>query len=316
MVEPERVCVTGAGGFIASWIVKLLLSKGYIVHGTVRDPSDEKNDHLRKLEKAAENLQLFKVELLDYNSLRAAIAECDGVFHVASPVPANREVDMKPAVMGTLNVVRACNEAKVKRVVVVSSTAAVVMNPNWPKDQPMDESFWSDEEHCKNLENWYFLSKTAAEREAFDYAKTVGLDVVSICPSLTFGPMLQPRLNSSSSLLVKILKDGCERSLGFVQRILDVRDVAEAVLLAYEMPEAEGRYLCSAFMMDMLELVDKLKIIYPNYNPPKKVTAADKVQELNCEKLRKLGWTTRPLQQTLAESAQNYIEKGILDPHL
>lgn len=34
-----RVCVTGAGGFIASWLVKLLLSKGYLVHGTVRDPS-------------------------------------------------------------------------------------------------------------------------------------------------------------------------------------------------------------------------------------------------------------------------------------
>ncbi|KAI3938078.1 hypothetical protein MKW98_018634 [Papaver atlanticum] len=235
MVELERVCVTGAGGFIASWIVKLLLSNGYIVHGTVRDPSDEKNDHLRKLEKAAENLQLFKVELLDYNSLRAAIAECDGVFHVASPVPADRvanpEVDIKPAVMGTLNVVRACNEARVKRVMVVSSAAAVVMNPNWPKDQPMDESCWSDEEHCKNLE---------------------------------------PRLNSSSSLLVKILKDGCERSLSFVQRVVDVRDVAEAVLLAYEMPGAEGRYLCSAFMVDMQELVDKLKIIYPNYNPPKK----------------------------------------------
>lgn len=39
-----------------------------------------------------------------------------------------------------------------KRVVVVSSAAAVVMNPNWRKDQPMDESCWSDEEHCKNLE--------------------------------------------------------------------------------------------------------------------------------------------------------------------
>ncbi|RZC45799.1 hypothetical protein C5167_038753 [Papaver somniferum] len=281
---------------------------------------DEKNDHLRKLEKAAENLQLFKVELLDYNSLHAAIAECNGVFHVASPVPADRvanpEVDIKPAVMGTLNVVRACNEEKVKRVVVVSSAAAIVMNPNWPKDQPMVESCWSDEEHCKNLENWYCLSKTAAEIEAFDYAKTVGLDVVSICPSITFGPMLQPRLNSSSSLLVKILNDGCERSLSFVQRVVDVRVVAEAVLLAYEMPEAEGRYLCSAFMVDTRELVDKLKFIYPNYSPPKKVTAADKVQELNCEKLRKLGWTTRPLEQTLAESVQNYLEKGILDPHL
>ncbi|KAL0906319.1 hypothetical protein M5K25_024803 [Dendrobium thyrsiflorum] len=39
MSELRRVCVTGAGGFIGSWLVKLLLSEGYEVHGTVRDPS-------------------------------------------------------------------------------------------------------------------------------------------------------------------------------------------------------------------------------------------------------------------------------------
>ncbi|KAI3969637.1 hypothetical protein MKX01_020198 [Papaver californicum] len=70
------------------------------------------------------------------------------------------------------------------------------MNPNWPKDKPMDESCWSDKEHCRKTENWYCLSKTAAERESFEYAKTVRLDVVLICPSVSFGPMLQPRLNS------------------------------------------------------------------------------------------------------------------------
>ncbi|KVI05162.1 NAD-dependent epimerase/dehydratase [Cynara cardunculus var. scolymus] len=81
------VCVTGAGGFIGSWLVKFLLSKNYTVHGTVRNPLDEKNAHLKSLEKASENLKLFKADLLDYESIRAAIAGCDGVFHTASPVP-------------------------------------------------------------------------------------------------------------------------------------------------------------------------------------------------------------------------------------
>lgn len=48
---------------------------------------NEKNAHLKKLEKASENLTLFKVDLLDYDSLSAAITGCDGVFHVACPVP-------------------------------------------------------------------------------------------------------------------------------------------------------------------------------------------------------------------------------------
>ncbi|KAK9928484.1 hypothetical protein M0R45_025617 [Rubus argutus] len=81
--EKETVCVTGAGGFVASWVVKLLLSQGYIVHGTVRDPCDEKN--------ATENLQLFKADLLEFEGLVAAISGCTGVFHVACPVPSDTD---------------------------------------------------------------------------------------------------------------------------------------------------------------------------------------------------------------------------------
>ncbi|OVA00692.1 NAD-dependent epimerase/dehydratase [Macleaya cordata] len=306
VVEKERVCVTGAGGFIASWVVNYLLSKGYIVHGTVRDPFDEKNAHLKKLEKATENLQLFKAELQDYNSLYAAISGCSGVFHVASPVPsgrvANPEVEVvEPALTGTRNILRACTEAKVKRVVVVSSLAAVILNPNWPKDQVMDESCWSDKELCRTIENWYFLAKTESESEALEYGKTNGLGVVTVCPSLTIGPMLQSTMNTSSMLLVKVLKD--------------VRDVAEAVLLAYERPEAEGRYLCSAYSVKGQGLVDKLKSMYPNYSYPKKITEADAGEDrkLSCEKLQKLGWKYRTLEESLVDSVQNYQEKGILD---
>lgn len=56
---------------------------------------------------------------------------------------------VEPAVNGTLNVLKACSEAKVGRVVVVSSVAAVLMKPNWPKDQVMDETCWSDKEYCR-----------------------------------------------------------------------------------------------------------------------------------------------------------------------
>lgn len=50
---------------------------------------NEKYSHLKKLEKAGENLKLVKADLLDYGSLQSAIAGCIGVFHVASPVPSS-----------------------------------------------------------------------------------------------------------------------------------------------------------------------------------------------------------------------------------
>lgn len=54
-----------------------------------------------------------------------------------------------PAVDGTLNVLKACVEANVKRVVYVSSAAALAMNPLWSKNQELDETCWSDQEYCR-----------------------------------------------------------------------------------------------------------------------------------------------------------------------
>jgi nucleoside-diphosphate-sugar epimerase len=85
--EGKVVCVTGASGYIASWIVKLLLLRGYTVRATVRNPMDtKKTNHLLTLEGASERLKLFKSDLLEEGSFDQAIEGCDGVFHTASPV--------------------------------------------------------------------------------------------------------------------------------------------------------------------------------------------------------------------------------------
>lgn len=311
------MCVTGAGGYVASWLVKLLFSKGYTVHGTLRDPQNEKNSHLMKLEKASENLKLFKVDLLDYNSVSAAITGCDGVFHVASPVPSSSVSDpevqlIEPAVKGTINVLKACSLANVKRVVVVSSGRAVSVNPDWPKGRVKDETCWSDKEHCRRIKYWYALSKTEAESEALEFAKTSGLDVVRVCPTFVLGPMLQSTTNASSLSLIKLLKEGSEEQENKLQKIVDVRDVAEALLLAYEKTEADGRYICTAHMIKSQDLVEILKTIYPNYNYPKKFTEVDEEEELSSEKLQKLGWSYRPLKETLVDSIEGYRQAGLL----
>ncbi|XP_065880892.1 cinnamoyl-CoA reductase 1-like isoform X2 [Euphorbia lathyris] len=251
-----KVCVTGAGGYLGSWVVQTLLSNNYLVHGTVREPSDEKYAHLKKLEKASENLKLFKADLLDYNSLYPAIEGCIGVFHVASPVP-----------------------------------SVVVPNP----------------------ENWYCLSKTEAESQAFDYAKQRGLVVVTVCPSLILGPILQSTLNASTMFLLKLLK-GCESIENKLRYVVDVRDVAEALLLAYEKPEAEGRYICSVHEIKTRDLIEKLRSLYPNYNYPQRFTEFGEEQPLvSSEKLQKLGWSYRSLEETLVDSVESYRKSGILE---
>ncbi|KAK1287953.1 Cinnamoyl-CoA reductase 1 [Acorus calamus] len=319
----KKVCVTGAGGFQASWLVKLLLSRGYMVHGTVRDPDNEKNAHLKKLDSATENLQLFKADLLDYESISAAIKGCDGVFHVACPVPSgkvpNPEKDLiEPAVMGTLNVLKAASESKVERIVVVSSVAAVAYNPNWPKDKVKDEECWSDEEYCKTNESWYCLAKTRAESEAFEYSKKTGLDVVTVCPSLILGPLLQPTVNASSMVVVKHLNGGYGTVENYMWLIVDVRDVAEALILAYENPKASGRYICSSHAIKAQDLVNKLSEMFPGYDYPKNIVEVDEddirnVSKFSVEKLKKLGWKCRPIEETLVDAVEHMKETGLLN---
>lgn len=313
------MCVTGAGGFVASWLVERLLAGGrYMVHGTVRDPGDAKNAHLAAMDGAADRLRLFRAELLDYGSVAAAIAGCDGVFHVASPVPmtypiGDPEVELlAPAVTGTKNVLKACSEAKVKRVVVVSSVAAVMVNPGWPQNEAMDEACWSDVEFCRTTQNWYCLSKTLAELEALDYAKRSGLDVVSVCPSLVIGPLLQSTVNASSSVIVDCLKGDREVKLK-LRNFVDVRDVADALLLVYETPEASGRYICDANARQMSEVVALLKDWYPAYShaATKFVQVSDEPL-FSSKKLQALGWIFRTLEESLRDSVESFKAAGVL----
>ncbi|BFG20277.1 hypothetical protein CerSpe_065510 [Prunus speciosa] len=228
------VCVTGASGFIASWLVKLLLERAYIVKATVLDPNDpKKTEHLLALEGAKERLHLFKADLLEEGSFDAVVDGCEGVFHTASPVmlsctdPQAELID--PAVKGTLNVLKSCVKfATVKRVVLTSSTAAVIFNgrPLTP-DVVVDETWFSDPFVCENLKQWYVLSKSLAEEAAWKFAEGNGIDLVTINPSYVIGPLLQPSLNLTVEMILN-LKNDIEDVNSSIYSCSDVRDVASA----------------------------------------------------------------------------------------
>ena len=124
------VCVTGATGYVAGWIVKRLLEEGLTVHATVRDPDNAgKLAHLRKAEADAPGtLKFFAADLLEPGSFDEAVRGCGVVFHTASPFQMSVEDPQKdlvePAVQGTRNLLAAVNAAKsVQRVVLTSSCA-------------------------------------------------------------------------------------------------------------------------------------------------------------------------------------------------
>ncbi|CAN6573114.1 unnamed protein product [Malus baccata var. baccata] len=295
----QTICVTGAGGFIASWMVKLLLERGYTVKGTLRNPDDPKNAHLRELEGATERLSLCKADLLDYESLKEAINGCDGVFHTASPVTDDPEQMVEPAVNGTKNVIQAAAEAKVKRVVFTSSIGAVYMDPTRGPEVVVDESCWSDLEFCKNTKNWYCYGKAVAEQAAWEEAREKGVDLAVVNPVLVLGPLLQPTVNAS---IIHILKD-----------------VALAHILVYETPSAGGRYLCAESVLHRGDVVEILAKFFPEYPIPNKCKDNGKPRaepyKFTNQKLRDLGLEFTPVKQALYETVKSLQEKGHLPVH-
>ncbi|KAM6555123.1 hypothetical protein CsatB_015885 [Cannabis sativa] len=212
--EGKVVCVTGASGFIASWLVKLLLQRGYTVKASVRDLSDaKKTEHLISLDGAKERLQLFKANLLEEGSFDSVVDHCECVFHTASPLTFTvndpQAELIEPALKGTLNVLRSCAKvSSLKRVVLTSSTSSLIFNGTpLTSDMVIDETWYSDPLYCENSKLWYMLSKTLAEEGAWKFAKENGIDLVSLNPGFVIGPFLQPTLNFTMEMILNIINN-------------------------------------------------------------------------------------------------------------
>ncbi|XP_061996352.1 phenylacetaldehyde reductase-like [Rosa rugosa] len=322
--ERKVVCVTGASGFIASWLVKLLLQRGYVVKATVRDPNNpKKTEHLLSLEGAKERLHLFKADLLEEGSFDLVVDGCEGVFHTASPVLFSSISDpqaelIDPAVKGTLNVLRSCGKfPTIKRVVLTSSMAAVIVNGRpLTSNVVVDETWFSDPLLCQELKEWYFLSKTLAEEAAWKFAKENGIDMVTINPSYVMGPPLQPTLNLSVEMVLDLKKDVNGVAIANYTST-DVRDVASAHIQAFEVPSASGRYCLVANVTPIHEALKILKELHPSLCPPEICehdTPSAPEFQISQEKAKSLGVSFLPLEVSLRDTVECLKEKGFLKP--
>uniref|UniRef100_A0ACD5ZD84 Uncharacterized protein n=1 Tax=Avena sativa TaxID=4498 RepID=A0ACD5ZD84_AVESA len=346
----KLVCVTGAGGFIGSWVVKELLRRGYRLRGTARDPgkyctvpcsmlvefisaalldlttarhywfglvceADAKNAHLLALDGAEERLALCRADVLNYDSLRAAFSDCHGVFHVASPVSNDPEL-VPVAVQGTRNVISAAADAGVRRIVFTSSYGAVHMDPNRSPDTVLDETCWSDYHYCKQSGNLYCCAKMMAETTATEEAARRGLELAVVVPSITMGPMLQQALNFSSTHVACYLTGAKPTYPNAVAAYTDVRDVARTHVLAYERPDARGRYLCIGAVLHRAHFLKLLKDLFPQY--PVTARYEDdgkpmaKPYKFSNQRLRDLGLEFTPLRESLYDTVTCLRKNGHL----
>ena len=267
--EKLTIAVTGASGYLGSWIVKTALDAGHTVRGTVRDPDNtERCGHLHALD-GQERLSLYQADLLETGAFDTVTDGADVVIHSASPFVRDNITDpdaqlLQPAVEGTRNVLNSVNRApSVRRVVLTSSVAAIMGDAREALEYPdrrVDETRWnqtSSREH-----EAYSYSKTLAEQTAWELADAQERwSLVTINPSFIVGPSLSQRLDGTSVSIMRQLGDGSFRQgapeiyLGFV----DVRDVALGHIRAAEREDAEGRFILSGRVASFPEIARILR---------------------------------------------------------
>ena len=260
----DRVLVTGISGFIAKHCAVELLNAGYRVRGTVRSPAAR--DAVRTTlgnHADVSALEFVEADLLVDEHWAGAVAGCSAVLHVASPFPSSQPKDenvlIRPAVDGTLRVLRAAAAAGVQRFVQTSSTVAIMYGHPRERTAPYTEVDWTAVEAPGVTA--YARSKTLAERAARDFMDKdrSGIRYASVNPGFVLGPALDRDVGSSAEIIQMLLRGkypACPR-LSFP--CVDVRDVARMHRLVLETDAAPGgRYLAvseSIWMLDMARAI-------------------------------------------------------------
>lgn len=262
----EKFLVTGASGYIASWIVRYLLEKGEMVHGTVRSLSDTKKiSHLLEMQQQFPGqLVLFEADLLDKESFRKPMEGCTRIIHTASPFIVSRIKDphrdlILPAVEGTANILGLAKEfSDIKRIVVTSSVAAIYCDSaeaRKPGIGIFSEEQWNTA--CNEKHNPYSYSKTLAEKKAWEMLDGHGRwKLATINPGFVLGPSLSRRVDSTSIDMMRNLING-RFKMGVPDLyfgVVDVRDVARAHILAATKEEASGRHILVNDTFSLLEI--------------------------------------------------------------
>lgn len=344
MANQKRALVTGVTGFIAQHVTVQLLSEGWEVRGTLRDPSrsEEVLTALKpSVPDALNRLSFARATLESAAGWAEAMMGVDAVLHVASPIPLTQPKDpmelIRPARDGALRVLTAAKAANVAKVVMTSSIAAIADGHGpQPSNRVFTESDWSNPDG-PNISP-YARSKTIAERAAWDFVakEKPGYAFATVNPGLVLGPVLSKAFGVSPEIVRRLMEGEVPGLPRLGWETVDVRDVASLHLLALNSPKADGqRFIASSEFVWMAEMAEAIRKALPErakkvparkipdfalrfmglFDPAVRDVARDlgrkvTVSHKKAEDL--LGWTPRSAREATIATAESMVRHGVV----
>ncbi len=317
-----KVVVTGASGHIGYVLVKRLLeSKQYAVKAFVL--KGENIEHLEQL-----GVSIMYGDVRDKESLKEAFIGADIVFHLAGMIEignGNKKKMEEVNLQGTKNVLEACIQTKVKRLVYTSSVHAI---PEKPKGQVMTETKNFSPDLVKGS---YAKTKAAATKYLLENYQGK-IELVIVHPSGVIGPY-----EYIPSNLGQLVMDCANKKIGAYleggYNFVDVRDVAQGIMLAAQKGKSGECYILAGHqvsvrnLMKMIEEITKvpapkfkiarwfayitgvLSELYSKIRKEKPLFTSYAVYTLgtnsnfsNDKAIKELGYQVRPMEETLKDT--------------
>jgi len=305
--QDRPVLVTGAGGFIASHLIELLISEGAQVRAFVRYNSRNDPGMLNLLdENVIRKLEIVAGDLRDADAIRAVVAGMDTVFHLGAliAIPYSylhpREV-VETNVLGTLNILQAALDEKVRRV-IHTSTSEVYGTAQYV---PIDEM------HPLQGQSPYSASKIGADRIAESFYRSYNLPVATLRPFNTYGPRQSARAVIPTIITQALTcPEICLGSLEPVRDFTYVTDTVQGFLKIAMVDAAIGQEfnLGSGAPISIGELVKKIFQIVGKQ--PKVQAKAERLRPEKSEVMR-LHASNRKAQEVLGWSPQVTLDEGL-----
>lgn len=347
------IAVTGASGYIGSWMVKDMMEQGYVVHACVRDTSNPgKVDHLLDLnnKNLRGSVELFEADLLNPGSYDEAFRECCAAVHTGAAVGFNKETPQEVydgCFTQNEHIVASVKKSgSVKRLVFTSSFAAVghprpsgyvFTEKDWCGDNPEGyKGAWTEDNISKNRDIAYAMAKANTEKMIYKAAEEdSSFDAMAILPLHVIGPLMCSNHDQPWSWQnwIKQMMQGRPYKMKSGGRMLwnsvDVRDVARAHRLCAESTNATNgsRYILSASdrsgEMFTWELQAKLREFFPtlkdiggemmNDDGTPVESTYDSPRSYCLLAKQELGLTTFSIDETIRANGDSLLRLGLVD---
>jgi NAD dependent epimerase/dehydratase len=241
LADARRILVTGSDGFIGSHLVEALARRGHSVRAFVYYNSFNSWGWLDSFEDALlKRIEVFPGDIRDSACVRAAVRDCDAVFHLAALIAIpysyrSPESYVETNVKGTLNILQAARDFATRKIVVTSTSEVYGTAQRVP----------IDEDHPLQAQSPYAATKIAADQLALSFHRAFDTPVSVLRPFNTYGP--RQSLRAVIPTIIAQLAAGHEElhlgSLDPTRDLTFVEDTASAFIAVMEADGSVGRVL-------------------------------------------------------------------------